>query len=247
MEEQVKKTYNKSHSGKQCLGPCYKSNTPYLHPITLHYIVHANKNTCPTYKWWNENTKQFQLYDECNLDKNSTNNYDVLNILSPTLNFDEDQFIKLHYNIYTFNAGVDWLIDNISNYYSSIRISECLWRIYGDTSMLTDKFIKYYIDFMKLYWMKNIYTALSKYVVISNDTIQFTNEINNNKIDSKYKTEIINFFVKKFINPSDVYDVLRKYIKNNNKYWKDIEYYNKKILDNFINYCINNIKNLYDV
>lgn len=248
MEQPILK-HNKSHTGKQCIGPCYKSNTSYLHPIVLDYMMHPSKNTCPTYRWWNENTKKYQIYDECNLDKQSADQNDILNVLLPTLNFDETHFLKLYYNIYTLDSGIEWLTNNISNYYSSIRISECLWRVYGNSSnILTDKFIQYYVNFIKSYWIKQIYNKLKKFVVIQNNTIQFVNRPNdNNKIDSKYKIEIINFIVKKFVNHNNVYTVLYKYIKTNKANLNNIEYHNKNILENFIIYCINNIKNLYNV
>ena len=243
--------YSKGHSGKQCIGPCYKNNTPYLHPITLDRMLHPIHNTCPTYKWWNNEFKMYQTYDTCNLDKNSMNKYDILNILSPSLTFDENQFIKLHYNIHTFDSGVEWLTNNISNYYSSIRISECLWRIYGNsTSILSNKFIKYYIDFIKLYWIDDVYKKLKKYIIVQNDNIQFASLSNgsteHNKIGSKYRIPVINFIVDKFITPNNIYTVLYKYIKSNNKNWENVEYHNNNILDNLINYCTNNIKN-YDV
>ena len=246
--EQHKTTYGKSHSGKQCLGTCYKPNTPYLHPITLHYLLHPKNSTCPTYKWRNEKTKQYQLYDTCNPDNTSDSTDSISSVLSPVLNFNEDQFLKLHYNIYTFGAGVDWLIDNINSYHSSVRILECLWRVYGNTTdILTDKFIKYYIDFIKLYWTKTLYNKLNKYVVVSSNKIQFTGKPSDSNSNADHKTEIINFIVQKFVIPNNVYAVMRKHIKDGAANWNSIEYHNKNILNNFIIYCINNIKNLYDV
>jgi hypothetical protein len=243
MNEQ-KSQYNISSSGRQCIGPCYKRGTMFLHPITLEYMINHGSNICPTYRWWDNTEKKYKIYDICIPSNTQTDT--TLGLLSPTLNFDSNQFIKMNYDIYSFASGITWLLNNIYNEYKSLRVSECLWNVYGTSiDTISDDTVRYYINFFKQYWVKYVYNSVKKYIIIDNGTIRFINKPQNN-VPRLNKIEIINFLIKKLITYSNIYNVLNKYIKiikHKDKHI-NIKHHNKNILNIFINYCINNIKNM---
>lgn len=245
------KSFQKSKKGLQCLGPCFKPNTWITHPDTLEYVTTKDAPFCPTNPHIvvdpHTGKKQKLIIDECfKADENIDLNLIQLNVLSPKINFNCEQFIKIYYKIYSFENGLNWIETNKkSPHYTKIRILECMWKIYGnDLNVITNRTVNIYMNIIKKKWIKLIYKELKEYVIIDeNENIYFSiNEVQNKvQNKNKYRVEKINFIMDKIINHNNVYKILKKHIRNNGKIWDKIVNHNLIILNYIIDYSIQKI------
>ena len=222
--------YPISKHGKECLGPCYEANTPVLHPITLDYVSHKLHSFCPTEEWMYEDPKTGKktnvLLDFCShpTKKEDIGKEDIeMNILVPKFNFSYDFFLKMYYGIYTFDEAINWINDKgTSPLFTKMRILECSLKNWGNTEqfVITDDLINFFMVIIKKRWIKDIYSALSKYIIIHDDKISLGRSTNLS--DDNHTVEKMNFIINKIINPSILYSILSKY---HNKYldnWKSV-------------------------
>jgi hypothetical protein len=242
--------YKKSKNNRDCLGPCYKPEKWIIHPVSLSYITNKAKPFCPVmpYEYYNPITDKSAIMtiDECyRADDEQDINVKLieLNMLMPKIDFDCSQFLKIYYNIYSFENGINYIINNMNSpYYTKIRILECAWKIYGNNkAVITDNLITIYLSIIKKRWIKLIYNSLSKYIKVESNKIFFTKKATSK--DNKYKVQKINYLFDKLINKNNLYNILEEYIEDHKDKWARVLNHNLNILEYMIDYFENKILN----
>jgi len=221
------KKYPISVHNKQCIGPCYEPDTFITHPITLNRVTVKNNPFCPT-DIWKSNDSKVRDVDLCYV---PTKNIDVqttmMNIIIPEIKFGGEDFLKIYYNIYSFENGLEKIEENDYPYYTKMRILECMWSAYGNNlNILSNRLVFVYENIIKKKWIYYFYGNLKKYVnVTKNQTIHFSNNTN----ESNNKIEIVNFLIKKLITPNNIYKVLEMHINKNKNDWDLAQSHNNEI------------------
>jgi hypothetical protein len=221
------KKYPKSINNRQCLGPCYETNTEILHPIFLRNIKNSEfkgKPFCPTdfYQIENEATgKKIDIdYDIC---YNPTQNKDSSTIESLLIfqsGFTKDVFLSLYYDINTFEEMCEWL--EINKFYpleTKVRIVNAALNLFGDNlDYFDDSFVDFYIEYIKEKFIILFYKDIYEYIGTDKEKkeIFIVNKYKNNlKYDDLY-VERINYLVEKFFNKTEVKKFLFKFLKSKN-------------------------------
>jgi hypothetical protein len=211
--------FQKSVNDKQCIGPCYPAYTKAIHPITLMEYT-SDKPFCFTNEWYDKNNKK-QIADICYIPEKKPI-YGINSV--PIFEFNCKNFLKLYYNISSFDDAFKYINDNKlpergesikSNLpmKTKLRIIECCLKLYLNDKTLNEDLIYFYIDIIKTTWLKNIQ--------------KYTKKISINDVTEQ-----------------DVYNILNKYYKKNKNEWKHINNHNQNIKKETIEYFINKIKNI---
>lgn len=257
--ESYNKSYPKSKNGFQCIGPCYQSNTTIVHPITLEYITDKSNPFCPVGQWEytdrDTGKKTIKTTDACH---HPTDNKDLsgkefeISILTPNIDFNDTQFLKIYYNIYSFEDAVNWC--DTRKYLpvlTRLRIMDCALTAYGnDLNIVDHRTVDFFIEIFKTKWINDIYNNIGKYISIDNDIIKLaqpkidTKENKENNADKHIK---YNYIKTKFINNDEIYKFLLKYIKYRKDKWETIKYHSDNIKNDFIIYLENKIKTTLDL
>jgi len=243
--------YPKSKNNFQCLGPCYQPNTLVVHPITLEYVTDKDNAFCPVKEWLQADNKTgkkiSKLTDTCfkpTESKSITGKELEMNIILPHIDFNCEQFLKIYYNIYTFEDAINWITTKIhAPIGNKQRVLDCAWKVYGKNIELIDiRIVDFYIDVCKKKWMRDIYNKISPYITIENDKISFI-EPADNKLNSKeYSVQRTNFIIDKFINRDTIQKFLSKFVKQKQDDWEKYESHTEQIKHDLINYIENKIK-----
>ncbi len=167
-----------------------------------------------------------------------------MNVLLPKIDFDCSQFLKIYYNIFSFDDALVWINNNKKKPTNTIlRILECSWKTYGkDIDFIDDQLVNIYINIFKNIWIKKIYQNLKKYIIVENKKIYLG--MDQEKANKKYKVQKINFIIEKFITKNTVYKFFDQFITENRDGWEDIQNYNEFIKKSFIKYILIKIKNI---
>lgn len=226
------RAFPKSINNKQCIGPCYNPGQYIMHPITLEYVTDELNPFCPTERWFNPVKKTYQRLDRCLLPtkKEDMDKMQIeLSFVIPTFHFDCEHFLKVYYDIYSFEGAIDWVTENIKNpIYSNLRIMDCAWKIYGsNVDVISNQLIDFYIYVIKKEWIKNIYPLVSKYIYIDSSNNIYLKE--QDEPSHIKQVEKINYFIKKFINRQTIYNILYSYIEDNKSNWFEIKNHNNLI------------------
>lgn len=240
------KIYPKSKSRKQCLGPCYYPKTHIVHP-TLLEIVSNNEPFCPVdpWKYTNPDNGEETMYatDICfqPTEKKNVSSKEVeLNMLTPFLDFNSGQFLKIYYEIFSFEDGIDWIERNKFEPISTrARIVNSALIAYGENVELFDnRFVEFIIEFIKKRKMSHIYNKIHNYVGISENNVMLIK----NNIDKKEKCiERINYVVQVFITKEEITKFLIKYFAYKKDKWRDIKNHMDSITMNLTEYILNKI------
>jgi hypothetical protein len=247
----IKQKYPKSKHNKQCLGPCYEPGTWVINPITLQYITNFNEPFCPTNTWEykdpiTKKTTELAL-DNCYV---VTHTSDIskeeieMNILLPKIDFDSIQFLNIYYNIYSFEATLDWLDKNpMSPFNTKLRLIECSWKAYGEKlDIIDDRLIVFYQEIIRKRWIRNIYPAVEDYIKVSGNDISVDKSGSSHSVDKKDKIRKINYIVQKYATKDKIYLFLTGYIKDNKKQWDNILNHEKRLLKSFIDSTIKQLR-----
>jgi hypothetical protein len=247
MEQFIKSTkYPKSISGKQCLGPCYKKNTKILHPTYLNVVTNKD-NFCPTNR--NETTingKKVIVYtDVCNdvnvkeIDK--TNSYDLL---FPYVDFNPELFLNIFYNINNFGEVIEWINNNK---YQPIDSKERVLNLGYDSfkekidiiEISDNRIIDFIYDLFSNKYFNKIIIPLFEYIDV---TDKYTKFGLNDKKDTN-ETIIIktNYIKKNILNLNNISNFIKAFF--NKKIELNVNNtYSSLMVDGFIKYIINDIK-----
>ena len=88
----IKNIYKKSINGHDCIGPCYKKNTLYYHPITLYPIIDNDYNTCPIKRMYDIKKNKTIYQDICLFPQENAKKIDEENIVISNMIFDYTVF-----------------------------------------------------------------------------------------------------------------------------------------------------------
>jgi len=243
------KKYPISKQGKKCIGPCYKAGTYIVHPITLEYVTSKNNPFCPVaeYEYINPTTNQaeLRLIDDCNIPTNSKETeINDIDFIIPIMDYDANDFLKIYYNIYTYDDTINWLLNNESSIYTKARIIENALNSFGpNLDFLLDNTInKFFIQLIKKEWMDYIFNNLiSIYIHYDNEY-----NIEKRKKTTNNKKERINYFSNKYVNKNIISLLMDKYIEKYKKEWNNISSHllNIKIftIEFYKNYLISKLK-----
>ena len=216
--------YPKSKNNFRCIGPCYNPGTSIVHPLTLEYVTDKYYPFCPVKEWEyidkETGVKTNRTTDVCyrpTESKDLSGKEFEMNILTPSIDFNEEQFLKIFYNIHSFEDAVNW-IDNkkYSPILTRLRIMNCAWVAYGSTVNIVDQRVSdFYVELVKKKWIRNLYRKLNKYVHISNGKIFLGNPNANNLSPNDDVVLRTNYLIDKFINSDEMYKFLVRYLKHN--------------------------------
>ena len=112
----IKKKYPVSKKGHQCVGPCYYPGTGFTHPLYLTYIKHNNKPHCATNAYSVPGEEDKFISDVCLIPTHNEHSKDDLSllILSPLVEFNEDYFLKIYYEIYSLEDAINWINSSLA-------------------------------------------------------------------------------------------------------------------------------------
>jgi len=247
MNNNSEKKYPKSLSGKQCIGPCYQAGTWILHPVTLEYYRATDKSFCPTGPYEDKRCppKNICNIDDCHPVTSDINENEIhVNMVLPTLDFTCEYFLKVYYEIFSFENAINFIITNKKPLFTNLRIMECAWKLYGDSpDIINNQLVEFYIDVVKTYWMKTIFKHIKKYINIKNDKISFVKFMPNDN-NKSHHIEKINFYIKNIITKNNMYTFLNKYITTYSSDWNNIISHNENILQYLIEFSIELIKTM---
>ena len=238
--------YPKSKSKKQCLGPCYYPKTHIVHP-TLLEIVSNNEPFCPVdpWKYTNPETGEETTFatDMCfqPTEKKNVSNKDIeMNMLTPFLDFNSGQFLKIYYEIFSFDDSVDWIERNKFETISTrARVINSSLTAYGENIDLFDnRFVEFIIEFIKKRKISHIYNKLHNYIGINDNAVL----LEKNNIDKKEKcVERINYVLQIFITKEEITKFLIKYFSYKKDKWKDIKNHMDSITLSLTEYVLGKI------
>lgn len=243
------KHYPKSKNNYQCVGPCYQPGTMVVHPTQLEFVTEGPLPFCPIDEIFYEDPKTGETLkkstDTCynptekdNIDKSQLE----LNILTPHIDFNSEQFLKIYYKIFSFDGAVDW-IDNNQHVPigTKIRILNCAIEAFGKSIELFDvRFCNFFINYIKLKKIKKLYSQIHKYIGVDDNTGDIF--IVNNKLELHDKSvERINYIIHTFVNKEEITKFLQKYFKKNADQNISSENHLDKMTNDFIIYIINKI------
>lgn len=249
--------YPKSTSGKQCVGPCYKKNTKIIHPMYLDIVSETlNEAFCPVAEWTkiDKTTGEIQInhVDVCNeqtyksTDSINSNYLISHDLLYPFVDFNEEIFLKLFYNISKFSDSIQWIEDNKHTPIKSRqRIFDLALDAFGNKFDIMETSDTRIVDFVllliKTLYLNKIVLELLKYISID-DNKKFI-EIKQNDKKETDETLIIktNYVNKHIITLENVTTFLSNYFR--------LEYIqlrmqsqSENIVNKYIIYIIGNIK-----
>lgn len=248
------KKYPKSNHGFQCLGPCYYPNTVFLHPTNLMHIVNPTMSVCPVNEWTDidPETKKSTIKhsDKCFNPTHSVSStvQDLeLNLLTPYIGFNSTHFLKIYYNIFSFEDALDWIEKNRQTpIRTQLRIINNVLKSFGKNIDLIDmRFVDFLTDSINKKFIKNIYNKIHKYIGIDqNNNIVLIDPTLNHLEKEEFNVERINYILKVFVNKDDLHKFIMRYFRDNKDTFENvvkIEDIMNNIISSFIEYTINKI------
>lgn len=247
------KKYPKSKNKFQCLGPCYQPSTFVVHPTLLELVTNREQPFCPVNEWMYTDLKtgkqDLKLTDICFNPTESSNIVDKeleINILTPYIDFNIEHFLKIYYDIFSFEDAMDWFekykylpID------THVRIQKSSLRIFGKKIDIVDqRFIDFFIMLIKKKHIYDIYDVINKYIGYDEKTKELILiEPNHNILkESEYHKERVNYIIEIFLNKDDVYKFVLRYFKYRKDKWDSINDHTETMVIDLIEYIINKIK-----
>jgi hypothetical protein len=231
MENIKIKKFPRSINNKQCLGPCYKPETKFIHPVYLQNVKNdflpVDKPICPTVAYEKKdeltNIKRVLTYDTCKIPTHDKDVSTPESLLFFQSGFTKDIFLSLYYNINSFESALEWINENENiPIETRERIINAALNLYGDNlEYLDDVFVNFYISYIKDKFMNIIYKNINENIGSKDNEILIVKSTNNNLKINDLKIERINYISEKFFNYTDTKKFLIKYIKAKNILFED--------------------------
>lgn len=229
------KKYPKSKNNKQCLTDCYPANKWILHPITVQFTT-LDKPFCPVMEYDELDPRtgktKIRTTDECmqSTKQDASTKELQMNIITPKFNFECDHFLKIYYNIFSFDQTLEYIRDNphISTK-TKDRILNCSWVAFGKNMInIDDRIVDFYAKNFSASFLDNYYHLLDKYVSIEFDKVSFSEHGTTGDDDIK-----LIFLKEKLVNFHTVKKYLQQFIKKNLNEWDENDDYNLKLTNEF--------------
>jgi len=236
----VNKKYPKSKHGQSCVGPCYYPGTYSVHPLYLKQIK-ANTAYCPTVTYTDSDDKSPKILDECNVPTHTENQQPVnMNSLSPIIEFNNDLFLRVYYDIYSLEDAVKWISDNNYMPISNLnRILNLALKVHGKNIEIVDNRI---IDYVHKIFKHNIETIVDKalkYVEVTNKEVKLVKSPSNPNEDTDKKIKYIETV---FLNSDILYKFIIRYVNARKTEWDNIDNHVSRMINDFADYIEKKIK-----
>lgn len=238
--------YPKSKNNFQCLGPCYQPGTMVVHPTQLEMVTDKLQPFCPVDEWTYVDQKTGKstdiITDVCfnpTENKNISNRELELNILTPYIDFNTEQFLKIYYNIFSFEDSIDWINSHkFSPIDTKIRIINSALKTFGEKVDLFDtRFVDFFIEIIKKKELKNIYKKIHSNIGIDkNSHVYFMNSQYNNLQADDDCVERMNYLIKVFLDKDEVTKFLSKYFLFRKSQWVNVKNHLNNMIIDFIEY-----------
>lgn len=244
------KKYPKSKNNFQCLGPCYYPGTMVIHPTEIDIVSDTMYPFCPVDRWDSVDpvTKQTKnmVTDICfnPTEKESINKNELeLNILTPYIDFNSEQFLRIYYNIFTFEDSIDWINRNKHVCVTTkARVINSSLKSFGESiDILDNRFSDIFIDYVKAKKIKHIYFNIYNYISVDKKTKEIFLSQNDIPYDDLC-TERINYVIKTFLNKDDITKFLIKHLKYRKTVWRNINNHLENMCVELGDYILNKIK-----
>ena len=254
MEQYINnKKYPKSSSGKQCVGPCYKKNTKIIHPIYLDIITdNYNDAFCPVAEWTRTNNNKVEKYqiDKCDEETYKKNKNDfttTYDLLYPYVDFNEEIFLELFYNINKFSDAIQWIEDNKNlPIDSKQRIFDLALDAFGSNLDIIEtsdtRIVDFIFNLFKIKFFNNVVTALLKYININNKIVEL--KYNDKKETDETIVIKTNYINKNILTIENVTNFISNYFRSSNKEIR-MQSPSEIMVNKFINFIIGNIKKTF--
>ena len=161
-----------------------------------------------------------------------------MTVLLPMIDFSDEMFLKIYYNIFSLESAIDWIYNNKHlPYYTIKRILDASFNSFNmNESILNDQLLDIFMNIIKKYWIIDIYKEIKNYIHVDNNKQIYLKKNSDEK--DKFKIEKINFIIEKFVTYDSIQEILTKYIEKREK-----DELNLSHLENIKNSLIKFIKN----
>jgi len=238
----IKNKYPTSKNGYSCIGPCYHPDTVSIHPLYLEHIVNRNKSYCPTAAYTVPGETEPNIYDECTAPthkKNEPANIEMLS-LSSMIEFSDDSFLRIYYEIYSLEDAVKWITErNYMPIASLNRVLNTAFKVYGKQLEIIDNRIVDYIDNIFKHHIRTISEKALKYVGVDNNEVILVESIDH---QNKHIDERIKYIENMFINKDTIYKFITRYFKTRNSEWHTIDNHISRMISDMSDYIEKKIK-----
>lgn len=253
--------YQKSKSGVQCIGPCFKAGATLLHPISLQYVSANQQNFCainPTTdpKIIKHHAQLFNIkssdissklklgqiapcYAEDNNLYDDAKLFDLENIkvVVPTIEISCGDFLQIFYGIYSIENTLQWIEQNKNvPKTTKNRLINCSWKQFGsDKNNITDIFVEYYYNIISNKWIHSFYEYLYKYLSydVQNKIVVLAGSVQSK---TEYKDKKIKYIIKNIYNFNSIQNIMFDFIDIYSSKWLTIESHQKIIKKLFFEY-----------
>lgn len=217
------KRYPKSKNNYQCVGPCYPPGTMVVHPTQLEFVTEGPLPFCPIDEIVYEDNKTGETIkkstDVCNvLTENIDKSQIESNILVPHVDFNSEQFLKIYYKIFSFDAAIEWIdVNKHVPIGTKIRIINCAIDAFDQTIELFDvRFCDFFIEYVKLKKIKQIYSHINENIGVDDSHNILIVPKYYNKLNLHDKSvERINYIINTFVTKEEITKFLQKYFRKN--------------------------------
>jgi hypothetical protein len=229
-------SFPKSLHDHQCLGPCYEANTKIMHPVTFQFVTDIEHPFCPVTPWKDRFGKTW-ITDKCPIATHKLEEDVLLSsfFVTPKVEFNSSQFLKMYYSISSFEDIVLWYNDNTGVPYNTIRrILDAGWKAYGleyKDKEPSELILDFLIIFIKLFWMPSFYQKLSPYMKVDNEgKIKVSENKTEKNSENKYeqKDKKMDFLIY-LIDREFLKKTLQAYIDRYQDKWNEVPSHMKKI------------------
>ena len=246
MSTENKKKYPKSINNLQCIGPCYNKNTSILHPTQLRTYT-SKDSFCPTSAHIEKDPitgAPIKMYtDKCLYPTHNKDELTASSLLTPKSEFTKELFLNIYYGINSFAQSIEWISNNSHvSIKTQIRVINAALNVFGnDIELIDDRFVSFFIDYIKKKEVPKIYDKIYKSIGIVDNDVLIVDEENNSLNKKDKQTERTNYMIKKLISNESVKGFLLKYMYAH-KEWEDINDNLDLMTQSFITYLLKRAK-----
>lgn len=237
--------------GDECLTKCYKKNENMFHPRTLQFNISHVDGQCGIESRKEDDMVQISKghitkeYGTCAVNNDLSYVVPIDKTIMLSYYFDPIFFIKILYNLQSFDAVIKWTNENINLPFNTIkRVHNCAWHIYGShKDNITDIVLKYYYELAINQWMKD-------YIIHITRIFSFSVGIENNILvhhknkDTQHEEKLSDIIITAFFNYNFFVSTINKYIISLGNIVDNKVSSHYKNIKNFVyEHLIDNIKN----
>jgi hypothetical protein len=181
-------------------------------------------------------------YDECAAPthkKNEPSSVDMIT-LSSTIEFNDDSFLRMYYEIYSLEDAIKWITDrNYMPIASRNRILNTAFKVYGKQLEIVDNRIVDYLDNIFKNYIAIISKKILKYVGVENGEVTLVKSAENH---TKYIDERIKYIENVFINKDTIYKFITQYFEKRHSEWNMIDNHISRMISDMSDYIEKKIK-----